>query len=111
VTAVSSTANDDGLRRSGIDIPGAVWPHASVIKPFNEHNHANDMDMYMNTGQFLSTSVTGFPITGSDIVNVLKSHTFYVDNYLGSFNKAAAAGFDYDTYTGTDSIAFGGLKR
>ena len=60
----------------------------------------------------LGNSTLGVQITGDDTRNALLAmHPQAGAELLGSYKKSATTGFVFDSRYGTDSIAFGGLKK
>jgi hypothetical protein len=94
-----------GSTNGAIRIPGYIMDEVRLIRPFDDSASGT---------LFSGAPGEGRAANNQDVVDALRDMTGSVDNDFRPFkHKSATAGFIYENNTeiGTDSIAFGGLKR
>jgi hypothetical protein len=120
-------AKFDGVDPDGFGGNGAIVIVASILTPLipiYDYSNALRLDIETTTkanvhsvSPFNDTSDDSFDmldvtLTGEEIKDALREMNPDTDNFIPQDNRSSGAGFTYDNNPiGTDSIAYGGLKR
>lgn len=84
---------------TSVKLPGYTSGLSRIVKPFSDEDR-------------LVKSDVSSTITGNDVLAALAAMNPDQQDFIAQSHRSAGSGFTYDkTPTGTDSIAYGGLKK
>jgi len=84
---------------AAVKIPGIVSSNTAILSPFDEQNE-------------IEYDKLGVTLTGIDLIGAIGDMKPQTDDLLPNDHRSAGAGSTYNNnVAGTDSIAFGGLKK